>query len=98
MPMPGQPVRNPDGTIQVAPPTVSAFAPQPTQAPPPAQIPANTPGVQQDNGVAGAIQSMIQALAQAFAPKAITQRGKKISQSVDEASGAPQTSDLGNQF
>lgn len=49
-------------------------------------------------GVGGAIHDMIAALAQAFAPRAITQRSQKINQDVDQASGAPQTSDLGNQF
>jgi hypothetical protein len=49
-------------------------------------------------GVGGAIQSMIAALAQAFAPKGLTQRGQRVNQAVDEASGAPQSSDLGSQF
>jgi hypothetical protein len=49
-------------------------------------------------GVSGAISDMIGALAKAFAPRAITQRPQRIENAVDEASGAPQTSDLGNQF
>ena len=48
--------------------------------------------------VAGAIRQMIAALAQAFAPKALTQRGARVKQQVDEESGAPQNGDLGNQF
>lgn len=49
-------------------------------------------------GVGGAIGDMVAALASAFAPKGMTQRSQKVNQAVDEASGAPQTSDLGNQF
>jgi hypothetical protein len=92
-------VRNPDGTVQVVSPTMSAFSPAAAgaqQAPPPAPpVQGQTPA---SPGVAGAISDMIGALAKAFAPKAITQRGKRIDQAVNEASGAPQTSDLGDQF
>ena len=62
-----QPMPNPDGTIQVAPPTQSAFAPQPTQAPPPPMPPqtihTGTPGV------SGAINDLIAMLAKAFSPQ-----------------------------
>ena len=47
-------------------------------------------------GVSGAISDMIGALAKAFAPKGLTQRPQRINQAVDEASQAPQTSDLGD--
>lgn len=88
--MPGT---NPDGTVQVAPPTMSAFAPQATQPPPPQQAP---PGASTASpGVAGAIRDMIAALAQAFAPKGITQAGKKINQQVNQADPPP---GLGNEF
>lgn len=51
----------------------------------------------------GAIQNMIAALVSAFKPVApgasqLSGRGRQIDQAVDEASGAPQTSDLGQQF
>jgi hypothetical protein len=49
-------------------------------------------------GVSGAISDMIGALARAFAPRAIVNRPQRINGAVEEASGAPQTSDLGNQF
>lgn len=49
-------------------------------------------------GVGGAIHDMVAALASAFAPKSITQRSKAVQQHVDADSGAPQNSDLGNQF
>ena len=49
-------------------------------------------------GPAGAISDLVSALARAFAPRALTQRSQKVNQTVDEASGSPQTTDLGNQF
>jgi hypothetical protein len=41
---------------------------------------------------------MIAALAQAFAPKAITQAGKRVNQGVNEADPTPPSNDLGSQF
>jgi hypothetical protein len=78
-----QPQRNPDGTIQVAPPTVSAFAPQATQAAPPMQAPtqAATPEAQ------GAIHALIAALASAFAPRSIVQAKARTDNAVEDASG-----------
>lgn len=87
------PQMNPDGTVQVAPPTMSAFAPQVGQPPPPAQAPAG-PASTATPGAAGAIQALIAALAQAFAPKAITQRKAAIDQQVEKGSG----DSLGDQF
>ncbi len=54
-------------------------------------------------GIGGAIMDAVKALAMAFAPKSITQAPARMKQqeataSGDSASGAPQTSDLGNQF
>jgi hypothetical protein len=56
------------------------------------QVKSGTPGV------SGAIGDMIGALARAFAPRAIVNRPQRINGAVEGASGAPQTSDLGNQF
>jgi hypothetical protein len=42
-----------------------------------------------------ALHAMIAALARAFAPPQLTHRATRINQAVDEASGAPQTSQLG---
>lgn len=47
-------------------------------------------------GVGGAISDVVAALARAFAPKGITQRGNTVSQAIDSASGAPTS--LGSQF
>jgi hypothetical protein len=72
---------NPDGTIQVAPPTMSAFSPAASpSAPPPPAAPGPTAAPQ----AAGAIQALIAALAQAFAPKAITQRKAVINQQLGD--------------
>lgn len=84
---------NPDGTVQVAPPTMSAFAPRPSQPAPPQQPtgPASTAAP----GAAGAIQALIAALAQAFAPKGLTQRKAAVDQAVE---GQSKSGDLGSQF
>jgi hypothetical protein len=68
------------------------------QAPPPvaaSQGPVAAPG-QPDSSMAGGIKALVQALAQAFAPKAITQRKQKVDTDVAEATG--DQSSLGNQF
>jgi len=49
-------------------------------------------------GLGGAIKDAVGALANAFAPRSIVQRPKKIAAEVDAASGSPQTNDLGDQF
>lgn len=86
------PLVNPDGTIQAAPPTQSAFAQPPMAAPgapqaaPPVQVHSGTPGF------SGAILDAIRALAQAFAPKSLTQAKARTDQNVNKAEG------LGDQF
>lgn len=87
------PQLNSDGTVQVVPPTISAFTPRPTQPAPQSQ--AVAPGAQAPPEAAGAIQALIAALAQAFAPKALTQRKAVVNQAVDRASG---DGALGDQF
>lgn len=87
-------VVNPDGTVQVTPPTMSAFAPQAGQPPPPMQAPPAGPVSTATPGAAGAIKDLIAALAQAFAPKGLTQRKGAINQQADKAAA----SDLGSQF
>lgn len=47
-------------------------------------------------GISGAILDAVKALAQAFAPKGITDRGKVVKQAIDQGEGAPDS--LGNQF
>ena len=83
-----QPVVNPDGTVQVSPPLASAFAPQAGQPPPPMQVPPAQVGAgqQASPGVSGAIFDAIKALAQAFAPKGVTQRKSAVNNTVDDAS------------
>lgn len=86
---------NPDSTVQVAPPTQSAFAPQPTQAPPPPmQAPQQVQSAGNDPSFAGAIMQLIHSLASSFAPKSITNIKARTDQAVDKASG----NDLGQQF
>lgn len=60
--------------------------------------PSSSPG---SPGISGAILDAVAALAKAFAPKALSQRGQKVDQAVDRASGGPsgtQTGALGDQF
>ena len=56
--------------------------------------PSSSPG---SPGVSGAIKDLIGALAQAFAPRSITQHKAKIDQAVQQGSGGPGGS-LGDQF
>jgi len=49
-------------------------------------------------GILGAIKDAVGAIANATAPRSIVQRGKKIEGAINEDSGSPQTTDLGNQF
>lgn len=65
------------------------------QAPPPAAAPIAAPG-QPDASMAGGIKALVQALAQAFAPKAVTQRKQKVASDVADATG--DQSSLGSQF
>ena len=82
---------NPDGTVQVAPPTRSAFAPQAVQPAPAAQPPLQVSSSPSPDA-AGAIRSLIAALAQAFAPKSVTQIKARADQGEAAAQG------LGNEF
>jgi hypothetical protein len=59
------PQLNADGTVQVAPPTQSAFAPPPgvpQPAPPPQAAPAQIASSSPNPGFAGAILSLLQAM------------------------------------
>lgn len=78
---------NPDGTVQVAAPTQSAFAqplgqafnggtPAPAAAPPPTGTP----------GISGAILDAIKALAMHLAPHALTDIKARTNQAVDNQS------------
>lgn len=87
------PGRNPDGTVQLAPPTMSAFSPAASQSAPPPQ--AAAPGAPATPEAAGAIKALIAALAQAFAPRSIVQAKQRTEKAINEASGG---SDLGSQF
>lgn len=49
-------------------------------------------------GLGGAIGDAVKALAAAFAPKAITQRGQRLNQQIDENDPAPASGALGDQF
>ena len=49
-------------------------------------------------GISGAIKDAVGAIANAVGPRSIVQRGKKVSDAIENDSGSPQTSDLGNQF
>lgn len=86
------PQLNPDGTVQVAPPTQSAFAqpvgpPLAPQAPPTQAAPSASPGF------VGAIMDLIRSLASSTqAGQALQNHSKVVNQQVDQKSG------LGNQF
>jgi hypothetical protein len=82
---------NPDGTVQAAPPTMSAFAQQPGVMPgqpvaPPTNYQTGTPGF------SGALMDMIKALASSLGPKSITQHKSQLNQQEQQAQG------LGNEF
>lgn len=78
------PQMNPDGTVQVAPPTMSAFSPAASASAPPPPRPAA--GATATPQAAGAIQALIAALAQAFAPRSIVDAKQRTDQAVDKAS------------
>ena len=85
------PMVNPDGTVQAAPPTMSAFAQQPGVMPgqpvaPPTNYQTGTPGF------SGALMDMIKALASSLGPKSITQHKSQLNQQEQQAQG------LGNEF
>ena len=81
---------NLDGTVQVAPPTMSAFGPASASAPPPAAAPA--PAAQP--GFAAALMAMIHQLAQALNP-ATARAPRATEQAIEAQSG---TAPLGDQF
>lgn len=76
----------PDPSVQTGTPTGPYFNPNNGQ-------PSSSPG---SPGVSGAIKDLLGALAQALAPKAITQRHQKVDQAVAQGSGA--SGALGDQF
>jgi len=78
---------NPDGTVQVAPPTMSAFSPQASASapPPPRPVQAQAPDP-------GAIANLVAMLAKVFAPRSIVQRPQVLQQQQQQAEG------LGNEF
>ena len=78
---------NPDGTVQVAAPTQSAFAQPLGQAfnggaPAPAAMPVSTG----TPGISGAILDAIKALALHFGPKSVTDIKARTNRAVDDAS------------
>jgi hypothetical protein len=82
---------NPDGTVQVAPPTQSAFA-QPGGAPPPVQ-PAPQVSSAPQPGFMEALMALFHQLAGSVNPaRQVTQRPRVVDQAVEDAEG------LGNQF
>jgi hypothetical protein len=80
------PQMNPDGTMQVAPPTQSAFGPASASAPPP---PMQAQPVQPVGhpGFSGAIQDLVAMLAKVLGPKSITQAPQREAQREAEAQG-----------
>lgn len=81
------PQLNPDGTVQVAAPTQSAFAQPLGQAftggaPAPAAMPPSTG----TPGFSGALLDAIKAIAQHLAPKAVTDIKARTNQAIDDKS------------
>ncbi len=89
------PQMNPDGTVQVAPPTQSAFGPASASAPPPPMQaqPVHPVG---HPGFSGAIQDLVAMLAKVFAPRSVTQQGVRTEDAVNQAEGVSQP--LGGHF
>lgn len=77
------PQLNPDGTVQVAPPTMSAFSPAASASAAPPPQPAAPPAAP----AAGAIQALIAAIAQAFAPRSIVDAKARTGQAINKAEG-----------
>ena len=87
------PIVNPDGTVQAAPPTQSAFAMPPGAVPPGQPMPAQPTNYQTGTpGFSGALMDMIKALASSLGPKSITQHKSQLNQQEQQAQG------LGNEF
>lgn len=94
--MPGQ--VNPDGTVQVAPPTISAFSPQASaSAPPPAAPPLSPQGqaAAAHPGFAEALLQMISQLGQALNPNK-ERAPRRTEEAINAADPAPNA--LGKQF
>jgi len=87
-----QPIVNPDGTVQVAPPRISAFSPQASASAPPPPPMQPTAVRSQGTPDQGAIYNLVNMLTQLFAPQSITQRGPKLKEQQQQAEG------LGNAF
>ena len=85
---------NPDGTVQVAPPRVSAFSPQASGgAPPPPAAPVQVSSAPQP-GLAEALLAVIHHLIGVAPPaRQISQRPAQVDAEVDKASGG-----LGDSF
>jgi hypothetical protein len=88
---------NPDGTVQVAPPQISAFSPQASGgAPPPSAAPPVQTSSAPQPGFADAIMALIHALAGNVNPsRHLTQRPGVVDSTVDDAAGLGQHFDAG---
>lgn len=84
--MPGQ-IVNPDGTVQVSPPTQSAFAQPPGPPGPPVQPPPMVHSGGTDPGFLSALFEAIKSIAGAAAPKSITQAKSRNDAAENEALG-----------
>ncbi len=90
------PQMNADGTIQVAPPTQSAFGPASASAPPPPAAPPQQAQAGAHPGFSGAIQDLVAMLAKVLAPRSVTQQGVRTEDAVNQAEGVSQP--LGGHF
>ena len=88
---------NPDGTVQVAPPRISAFSPQASaSAPPPPAAPA--PAAAAQPGFAGALLALFQQLAGALNPN-VARAPARIEQAINaQSEGNPAPTGLGHSF
>jgi hypothetical protein len=93
------PSLNPDGTVQVAPPTQSAFGPASVSAPPPpAAQPPQRP-TQVDPGFAGAILTLLKGLVSTLAPGQLLHRDVDVDAQVNKATADQKDPhSLGNQL
>ncbi len=82
------PQMNPDGTVQVAPPTQSAFGPASASAPPPPmQAQPQAQAGAHPGGFSDAIYNLVAVLAKVLGPKSITQAPQREAQQEAEAQG-----------
>ncbi len=85
---------NPDGTVQVSPPTMSAFGPVSASAPPPPAAPPQAAAP----SFASALMEMFHQLAQALNPAA-ARAPRATEQAIQaQSEGNPAPQGLGNQF